>query len=89
MIVICLDNFVFMYGNSFIPYEGNTNTLQGYVRHHDDGQTEQAVLVIHNLSSDPVVLDIAHLDILYGSRTVEGYGTVVYEIDPDLIGDYS
>jgi alpha-amylase len=89
MIALRSDNPALMYGNSFIPYVENANTLQGYVRHYDDGQTKQAVLVIHNLSSDPVVLDIAHLDILYGSRTLEGYGTVVYEIDPDLIGDYS
>ncbi len=88
MIQIRKDNPALMYGSNFAPYkEGNSN-LQGYVRHYQYESIEQAVLVLHNLSSSPIEIDLPHLKIIYGSTTLEPYQTLILEIDSALIGDY-
>ncbi len=88
LIQLRLENPALMYGNQFIPYVGNETTLQGYVRVYEDEDVTHAVLILHNLSSGTQTVDIDHLSILYGTQTLEGFSTIVYEIDPELIEDY-
>ena len=78
-----------MYGNHFETFNGNSTQIQGYVRSFSYGDFEQAVLIIHNLSSDVRYVDVDYLNILYGSLELEPFGSVILEIDPSLIGDYT
>ncbi|TVP85901.1 MAG: hypothetical protein EA375_02805 [Acholeplasmataceae bacterium] len=78
-----------MYGNSFEPFNGNTSNIQGFIRHFQHEHINQAVLVIHNISPLNQVIDLPYLSILYGSLSLAPYASVILEIDPDLIGDYT
>ncbi len=78
-----------MFGNSFIPYNGNSGKLQGYIRTIETEYFRQAVLVIHNVSLDTMSLTLDHKQILYGNLELKPYETVIVEIDYNSIGDFS
>ncbi|MDO9629971.1 MAG: alpha-amylase family glycosyl hydrolase [Acholeplasmataceae bacterium] len=82
------NNPALMYGNDFSAYKGNNSSIQGYVRHYQYETINQAVLVIHNLSSDPITVSLEYQELLYGSLNMAGYGTLIVTIDPAKIGDY-
>lgn len=78
-----------MYGNYFEPFKDNNYQIQGYIRYYQYEDFEQAVLVIHNLDSNDVIVDIEYLNFIYGeSLTIEGYQSIIVEIDPDEIEAY-
>ena len=89
MIELRKENPALMYGNYFEPYVNNVLQVQGYVRYYEYEDFKQAVLVIHNMTPDPYEVDVEYLEFLYGdSLNIDGYGTIILEIDPDLIEDY-
>ncbi|MDI6453222.1 alpha-amylase family glycosyl hydrolase [Peloplasma aerotolerans] len=89
MIQIRRENPALMYGNTFMPYKGNQGNLQGFVRYYQYEDIEQAVLVIHNVGSNAMVIDVAYESILYGSLNLQAYGTLILEINPDEIEAYT
>ena len=89
MISLRRENPALMYGNSFLPYKNNSANLQGFVRHYQYDAVEQAVLVIHNLSLSTQTVDLSYQRLIYGNLSIPAYGTLILEIDPSLIGDYT
>ncbi|MCR3906887.1 MAG: alpha-amylase family glycosyl hydrolase [Tenericutes bacterium] len=89
MIQIRKENPALMYGNSFMPYSGNQGNLQGFVRYYQYEDIEQAVLVLHNVGSSPMIIDVAYESILYGTLDLKGFGTLILEINPDEIEAYT
>lgn len=89
MIQIRKENPALMYGNDFTPYKDNSSNLQGYVRMYQYDTIEQAVIVLHNLSRDTISIDLPYLSIIFGETNLEPYQTLILEIDPALIGDYT
>lgn len=75
------NNPALMYGNSFELWSGNTQTLQGIIRTYDDGDVSQKVLVIHNMSSNSVLVNEPYLKVLFGSINLGAFQTVVLEIE--------
>jgi glycosidase len=89
MIDIRRDNPALMYGNYFEPYNNNVLQIQGYVRYYEYETFKQAVLVLHNMTPDPYEVNVEYLEFIYGdSLIIDGYGSIILEIDPDLIEDY-
>lgn len=88
MIEIRRNNPALMYGNNFSSYNGNNSSIQGYIRHYQYETINQAVLVIHNLSSDATTLTLDYEEILYGSLNIPAYGTLIVTIDPAEIEGY-
>jgi glycosidase len=89
MIEIRRDNPALMYGNYFEPYNNNVLQIQGYVRYYEHETFRQAVLVLHNMTPDPYQVDVEYLEFIYGdSLVIDGYGSIILEIDPDLLEDY-
>lgn len=82
------ENPALSYGNDFAPYKNNNSNLQGFVRYYQYQDIEQAVLVLHNLSTQTITIDVEHLKIIYGNLNLEGYGTLILEIDPNEIEAY-
>ena len=76
------------YGNYFKAYKGNQGALQGYVRYYQYESIEEAILVIHNLSSTGRTVDVTHESILYGSLELAPFSTVILKVNPDSIEDY-
>jgi alpha-amylase len=89
MIGIRKENPALMYGNSFLAYKNNSSNIQGFVRHYQYDSIEQAVLVIHNLSLSSQTVDLSYQRLIYGNLSIPAYGTLILEIDPALIGDYT
>lgn len=88
IIEIRKNNPALMYGNYFEPYVNNTSNIQGYLRYFIYEDIEQAVLILHNLSQDPYLVDIEYLELLYGSLNIPAYGSLIVIVDPDRIEDY-
>lgn len=85
-----LDHVALRYGNEFLPYRENDVFIQGYVRSYQDGDHDQALLILHNLSSsDTFDLDLEYEELIHGDLELEPYGSLIVEIDPDLIEDYT
>lgn len=59
------NNIALKYGNSFVAYEGNTGSLQGFYREYKFGEYHQKLLIIHNFAS------IESAEINFG-------GTIIY-----------
>lgn len=78
-----------MYGNAILPFNQNSFQIQGYLRILEIEGYEQAILVLHNVTSDPQTVSIEGIRDIYGSSLIEGFGTYIVEIDFDRIGDYS
>jgi alpha-amylase len=88
IIAIRKNNPALMYGNYFEPFVDNDSDIQGYVRLYTHEDITQAVLVLHNLSSDAITMTLDYLTILYGDLTIPGYGSLIVTIDPTLVEDY-
>ena len=89
MIEIRKENPALMYGNYFEPFKDNSLYVQGFVRSYTYEDYSQAVLVLHNLTSDEVTVDIEYLEFILGdSLTIEGYQTLIVSIDPNEIEAY-
>lgn len=89
MIEIRKENPALMYGNYFKPFKDNSLYVQGFVRSYTYEDYSQAVLVLHNLTSDEVTVDIEYLEFILGdSLTIEGYQTLIVSIDPNEIEAY-
>jgi glycosidase len=88
MIGLRNNNPALMFGNYFQEFKDNNSNIQGYVRYYQHEDFEQAVLVIHNFSVNPLTLDVDYLELLYNDLTLGSYETVIMTIDPALIGDY-
>lgn len=78
-----------MYGNYFVPYQNNSANLQGYIRYYQQDDYQQAVLVLHNLSYNTIEINLDYLEVIFGELSISPFGTLILEIDPDLIGAYS
>ncbi|MCD4827279.1 MAG: hypothetical protein K8Q99_05835 [Acholeplasmataceae bacterium] len=90
MIEIRKNNPALMYGNYYKTYIDNKLQVQGYVRYYQYEDYEQAVLVIHNLTPDPYTIEVDFQAYILGdSLTIEGYDTIILEINPDEIEAYS
>lgn len=90
MIEIRKNNPALMYGNYYKPYNDNKLQIQGYVRYYQHEDFEQAVLVIHNLTTDPYTIEVDYKSFILGdSLTINGYDTIILEINPDEIEAYS
>jgi len=89
MIQIRKNNPALMFGNYFEAYKGNNSNLQGYVRYYTYENITQAVLVIHNLSQNTQTLSLDYDSLIYGSLNLPAYGTVIVEINPSRIEDYT
>lgn len=85
------DNIALKYGNSFVPWEDSTDSLQGYYREFQYEDFSQKVLVIHNLSTNSVNMIEYSGNIIYMSNTTDYDGvteipaksTIVIEIIED------
>ncbi|MBU1143994.1 MAG: alpha-amylase [Firmicutes bacterium] len=88
MIEIRKNNPALMYGNDFSAYKNNNSSIQGYIRHYQYETINQAVLVIHNLSSDATSITLDYEELLYGSLDIPAYGTLIVTINPSEIEDY-
>lgn len=76
------------YGNYFELWKDSKDLYQGYIRYFKHEDFEQALLIIHNLYTDSIELDVEYQNILYGSLNLEGYSTVILEIDPTKLNEY-
>ncbi|MBU1093493.1 MAG: alpha-amylase [Firmicutes bacterium] len=88
MIELRKDNPALMYGNYFEAYVNNTSNIQGYLRYFQYEDVEQAVLVLHNLSQDPYLVDLEYVSLLYGTLNIPAYGSLIITIDPNRIEEY-
>ncbi len=83
-------NPALMYGNTIMAYRENNNAIQGFIRVYEDDYYTQAVLVIHNVSPVEQTITLSgDYTILYGNTTMPMYSTLVVQINPDQIEDYS
>lgn len=82
------DNPALMYGNQFIPYKDNTSLIQGYIRHYEFEDYSQTLLIVHNLTTEIQTIDVDGT-LIYGSQSINPYGTVIIEINEDQIEDLS
>lgn len=87
MIKLRKDINALMYGNLFYSYKDNTNNLQGYIRVIEDEYLQEAVLVLHNMSANPLTLDL-DLTYLYGSNELDAYSTAVLEIPIERVEEF-
>ncbi|VEU81134.1 alpha-amylase family glycosyl hydrolase [Haploplasma axanthum] len=74
-----------MDGDLFYSYNGTG--YQGYIRAIDTDDYKEAVLVVHNITDKEIVVDI-ELDALYNSKEVSAYGTAIFKIPFDKLGEY-
>ena len=89
MIAIRKNHPALMYGNYFEPFKDNSLYVQGYVRYYQYEEFSEAVLVLHNLTSTEITVEVDYLDYILGdSLTIGGYQTLILQIDPDEIEDY-
>jgi len=85
------DNIALKYGNSFVAYEGNTPSLQGYYREYTYDTFHQKVLILHNFSTSATPMITYNGTILYASyqtdlsnvTEIPARGSVVIEITED------
>ncbi|MBN2268525.1 MAG: alpha-amylase family glycosyl hydrolase [Acholeplasmataceae bacterium] len=89
IIALRKDNPALMFGNDFLPYGDNNGQIQGYIRSYQDENVKQAVIVIHNLSSDTYTLDIDFGNVIFGSKEMEAFATIIIEIDYEDIEVYA
>lgn len=78
-----------MFGNGYLPFGDNNGQIQGYIRSYQDENIKQALIVIHNLSSDAYVLDFDGGTVIYGSKDMAPFGTVIIEINYDDLEVYA
>ncbi len=88
MIQLRKNNPALMFGNSFEVFKLNSSSIQGYVRTYEYEGVSQAVLVVHNFSSNSINLDLEYLELLYNDLSLAAYESVVMTIDISKIGDY-
>lgn len=72
-----------MYGNKIYSYDEFNNTI-GYIVEIDDNNFNQKVLVIHNNSRNILELDFDYKT-LYGSKTLEGFQTSIFELPKNYL----
>lgn len=89
MISFRKDHPALMFGNEYLPYGGNDGQIQGYIRSYQDENVKQALIVIHNLSSDAYTLTFEGGTVVYGSKDMAPFGTVIIEIDYEDIEVYA
>ncbi|WP_025724808.1 alpha-amylase family glycosyl hydrolase [Acholeplasma granularum] len=88
LIDIRKNNPALMYGNYFKAWKDNTSFLQGYVRHYEFEDINQTILVIHNMTDSQRIVDLADETVLYGDLEIKPYGTLILELDSNLIANY-
>lgn len=88
IIQIRRNNPALMFGNYFEAFNGNNPSIQGFVRFYEHEDVSQAVLVLHNLANAEYIINLEHLEVLFGELTIPAFGTLILEIDLDKIGDY-
>ena len=82
-------NMALKYGNSFSPYEDNTEHIQGFYRSFTSGEWSQNVLVIHNFGSadydisdiDGTILYLSNNDDFDDITLLPSKSTVIFEVN--------
>jgi glycosidase len=69
MIDVRKHNIALRYGNSFIPYEANTASLQGFYREYTYEKIHQKLLIIHNFGTSEEDIPDIKGKIIYLSNT--------------------
>lgn len=68
------DNIALKYGNSFVPYDGNTGSIQGFYREYEYEDYHQKLLIIHNFGTAESVEIEFDGTIIYLSNTTDFTG---------------
>lgn len=89
MIALRKEHPALMFGNSFIPFKGNNAQIQGYIRSYQDEHVKQALIVIHNLSSDPYTLEFDEGTVIFGDKNIAPFGSIIIEIEYEDIEVYA